>query len=531
MVDTTSDLLGLQDDSDPVSTSYTEDLLGLGKERSVIEKEERNPEDGSICDESSDKDSETSNDPLEQMPPGFAFPVTKQIMFMLNRWSSSNGMLNEEEKREPQVEPPLKREPQVESPLKPITQAVENKIEPEAPKETLKPEPELRKNEAQKQKPHYTILLEKLRHPSALEILSQIKRFVIKFARESRENESNSTKTNWGDAEAIRGQQYTEKSNKISAFLRIIEKTMRNHPMWKGEGEQEWQNTLEGLEKFVMMKLYSHTFQSADQDAAIDARLSEKIKKLSFLRPGHLDVKRCAPDQLQRWKRAGGELLKINKFKSPRDKIVCILNCCRLITYLLAEKGVVDESGNPLPQVGADELVPSLIYIVLKTNPENLHSNLEYIGAFRSASRMRGEAGYFFTQLAGAVTFIQGLDASGLSISTVDFEHGLASTEKRLEAEPDFSFGWLGLQDVPIQIGPIEETKIERQASEEEKEQMPGLLKDQEALLPNDLTKREMLERFRFADRSADEIKVSEVAQLLEEYKVLVRACSKMMKK
>lgn len=28
---------------------------------------------------------------------------------------------------------------------------------------------------------------------------------------------------------------------------------------------------------------------------------------------------------------AGSELLKVNHYKAPRDKLICILNCCKVI--------------------------------------------------------------------------------------------------------------------------------------------------------------------------------------------------------
>ncbi len=36
------------------------------------------------------------------------------------------------------------------------------------------------------------------------------------------------------------------------------------------------------------------------------------------------------------WLLAQKELQKINQYKAPRDKLVCVLNCCRVINNLLA---------------------------------------------------------------------------------------------------------------------------------------------------------------------------------------------------
>lgn len=57
--------------------------------------------------------------------------------------------------------------------------------------------------------------------------------------------------------------------------------------------------------------------------------------------------------------------------QAPRDKLICILNCCRVISNLLNIKSSVP--------AGADDFFPVLVYVVIRTNPPNFKSNLEYI--------------------------------------------------------------------------------------------------------------------------------------------------------
>jgi Rab5 GDP/GTP exchange factor len=82
--------------------------------------------------------------------------------------------------------------------------------------------------------------------------------------------------------------------------------------------------------------------------------------------------------------------LKINHYKAPRDKLICILNCCKvifglpsatlsalwLLTYLPLQciTGLIRHLQK---EEGADAFVPILIFVVLKANPEHLLSNVE----------------------------------------------------------------------------------------------------------------------------------------------------------
>jgi len=81
------------------------------------------------------------------------------------------------------------------------------------------------------------------------------------------------------------------------------------------------------------------------------------------------------------------ELLKINHYKAPRDKLICILNCCKVIFGTDARSSPLhsplywQRSGlirHSHADEGADSFIPILIFVVLKANPEHLISNVEY---------------------------------------------------------------------------------------------------------------------------------------------------------
>lgn len=63
------------------------------------------------------------------------------------------------------------------------------------------------------------------------------------------------------------------------------------------------------------------------------------------------------------------ELLKINHYKAPRDKMICILNCCKVIFGLI--RHLMGNDG------GADAFVPILIFVVLRASPDSMLSNVE----------------------------------------------------------------------------------------------------------------------------------------------------------
>ncbi|KAG8633027.1 vacuolar protein sorting-associated protein 9A isoform X2 [Manihot esculenta] len=183
-----------------------------------------------------------------------------------------------------------------------------------------------------------------------------------------------------------------------------------------------------GLEKYVMTKLFTRVFASLPDDVKVDEQLSEKMSLIQqFIRPENLDIKPTFQNETS-WLLAQKELQKINMYKAPRDKLVCILNCCKVINNLLLNASIASNENPP----GADEFLPVLIYVTLKANPPQLHSNLLYIQRYRRQSRLVGEAAYFFTNMLSTESFISNIDARSLSMEESEFEKNMESARALL---------------------------------------------------------------------------------------------------
>eukprot|EP00249_Psilotum_nudum_P018553 c26861_g1_i1 orf=524-2221(-) len=240
--------------------------------------------------------------------------------------------------------------------------------------------------------------LDRMRNPAAADLVRSIKSFIINFSSNPPDPEKD--------------------SKNVQEFMSNMEGMFRVHPLWTGATDEEIESSGEGLEKYLMTKLFNRAFAPLPEDAEHDQKISEKICLLQqFIKPEHLDIPPDFRNETS-WLLAQKELQKINTYKAPRDKLVCILNCCRVINNLLLN-ATMSSNGHP---PGADDFLPVLIYVTMKANPPQLHSNLLYIQRYRHNSRLVSEAAYFYTNLVSAESFIENLEASSISMEEGEFE-------------------------------------------------------------------------------------------------------------
>ena len=72
---------------------------------------------------------------------------------------------------------------------------------------------------------------------------------------------------------------------------------------------------VQGLEKYLMTKIYHKTFGVSELDRERDEALSLRMAALSFIQPKHLDIPELYSDE-KAWQLAIKELHKINNYKA-----------------------------------------------------------------------------------------------------------------------------------------------------------------------------------------------------------------------
>lgn len=142
------------------------------------------------------------------------------------------------------------------------------------------------------------------------------------------------------------------------------------------------------------------------------------IKKLGrFITPSHAGL-RIPHRYLNEapWPFAQQQISYISAYKTPQEKVQCVIRCIQSIMYLLKM------ASNQQP--AADDLVPVLIYVIIKVsfdrsywkclkfpsksqaNPPFLMSTINYVECF-IGNKLEGEELYWWTQFSAAIQFIK----------------------------------------------------------------------------------------------------------------------------
>ena len=208
-----------------------------------------------------------------------------------------------------------------------------------------------------------------------------------------------------GGGAAVGGRERSTVQEQAIVLVQDLYERVREHPFWQGASPDELDTAFEAIEKLVTLKLHHLLFGACAHEQALDTRLQHRIACLQFLEAKHLDIDE---EIVQRasfqscLEVARQELCNMNNYKSPKDKVVCIYNCCKVASRVLT----LTSENSQKRSTGADELLPLLILLLLQANPSALHSNLSFISNCRHPSKLTGEQGYYLTNIMSAAEFL-----------------------------------------------------------------------------------------------------------------------------
>lgn len=218
-------------------------------------------------------------------------------------------------------------------------------------------------------------------------------------------------------------------SRRFNDFLDHARMLFSKLPSWKHETEERVMSARDNLERYIMNRIAEvafNTVQVPDQDNL----LATRMKLLSFIGPEALEIKESLRNDMV-LALARDELRKMNSYRTPSEKVECIVKCAAVIfSSLNLARGKDGKNDDQI--AGADDFLPMFIYVVLKSDVPKLASNCEFISSFHNPSRLLSKNGYCFVNLQSAIEFILNVDSDSVKMDALEFERKLAENQRQL---------------------------------------------------------------------------------------------------
>ena len=209
----------------------------------------------------------------------------------------------------------------------------------------------------------------------------------------------------------------------------------------------------EAVERRVCERVYNRIWRHRSTlDEVRDEKLRSRTAALAVVGIGlqdlGVDMKPNRSDaesdkEVEDWiAQARDGLLRMNDSKNPLGKLQQLATTHKVIVDLLTAFHPSSSS--------ADEILPTLIYALIKSPPEgiNVISNLSFIQRFRNANKIDGEAAYCLTNLEAAITFLETVDLASLRSEEASSRHRTKSTTQELE-RTQFNQSGLAIANMP----------------------------------------------------------------------------------
>ncbi|VDN06515.1 unnamed protein product [Thelazia callipaeda] len=193
-----------------------------------------------------------------------------------------------------------------------------------------------------------------------------------------------------------------ERTDVVTRALNSLYECLPREKIWRFANSERIEFVKKSVERSLMAQLYVFAlYPNGEADQSRDSVFHKSVQKLALeISPDHPQLRismrlrgECP------WPSAQAEIAIMNAYKSPRDKIACIVRCCETIENLII---LASERGT----ASADDITPVLVYVLIQANPVALLSNIQYISAF-CENQITGIEAYWWTQFTGAVEFIK----------------------------------------------------------------------------------------------------------------------------
>jgi hypothetical protein len=344
-------------------------------------------------------------------------------------------------------------------------------------------------------------------------------------------------------------QDTTEMETMASSMKMYLEGTyesFKSHVAWKDRVDPGVRRSLESY-VYGHAQVHLERLEWSGLFPITDEQWSDRLEKLQFLNPTHLEIACLDNPTLDIDDILKGPmeaLLSVDRYFSPFEKLQRILAVFQGVNATLSE--TLNKDASPIRKLpSADDILPTIILTTLKAKPTNIFRNLQFVDVYATSENLRGEAGYAYTNLYGAVQFLTDLDMEkpNFSISSEDFKKGiqecLTKTQQQITAAKEEDILDEPLISAEVSVQEVREGRLKGEEVDLEwaldrhenrlmEEASNGTKSKDDSVfavkLPSGFNRT-----YSFLSTRPEDVRISDLSRLLEEYKMLAHVTEQLL--
>ena len=190
----------------------------------------------------------------------------------------------------------------------------------------------------------------------------------------------------------------------LNSYFKDLKPLIKNQNIIKRFSPEELEKIIFDLENYILFKLYDKLFPKESIKA--DIKFYKKCCRLDFVKPENLiKDKKMINEKL--WKTSMDLINEMDYKLTPQDKVK---NFGKAFSIL--QNSITFCSGKN--ELGIDDTISSLIYVMLKSKPKNIFSNSKYCQLFLDPELSKKEYGILLSQIEMIKNIINDMKYSDL---------------------------------------------------------------------------------------------------------------------
>ena len=180
-----------------------------------------------------------------------------------------------------------------------------------------------------------------------------------------------------------------ELDSTLNAYLKDLKNLLKSETIMERYSKEEFDTIMFELENYILYKLYGKLFPS--EPTKKDQKFYNKCCRLSFLKPESLiKDKNCINEKL--WEASIILINELDEKFTPVDKVEKFGKA-----FGILQNSLTFSSGKN--DLGIDDTIAILIYVIIKAKPKNLFSNSKYCQLFLNAELAKRMYGILLSQI------------------------------------------------------------------------------------------------------------------------------------